>query len=61
LRQLAGDPESSHPNSAMSICRDWKVAAAFASANDESDVIWREFRGAAAHADPAAFLALRLS
>jgi len=25
LRQLAGDPESSHPNSAMSICRDWKL------------------------------------
>jgi hypothetical protein len=25
LRQLAGDPESSHPTSAMSICSDWKL------------------------------------
>ena len=24
-RQLAGDPESSHPSSAMSICRDWEL------------------------------------
>jgi hypothetical protein len=25
LRQLSGDPESSHPSSAMSICSDWKL------------------------------------
>jgi hypothetical protein len=25
LRQLAEDPESGHPNSAMSICSDWKL------------------------------------
>jgi hypothetical protein len=25
LRQLAEDPESSHPSSVMSICRDWEL------------------------------------
>jgi hypothetical protein len=25
LRQLAGDPESSHPSSALSIWSDWKL------------------------------------
>jgi hypothetical protein len=47
LRQLAGDPESSHPSSALSINLErLEIAVAVASASDESDLIWWEFGGA---------------
>jgi hypothetical protein len=46
LRQLAGDPESSHPSSAPVNLERLEIAVAVASASDESDLIWWEIGGA---------------
>jgi hypothetical protein len=58
LRQLAEDPESSHPSGAMSIRRDWKLQ--LVSHQQVMNLTWfgGKFGGVetpdtAAHADPA--------
>jgi hypothetical protein len=67
LRQLAGDPESRHPSSVMSICSDWKLQPLSHRQVMNLTCFGGNLGGAetpniAAHADPTiSILALRLS